>query len=60
MIDNFYKILCAAIPVYFYFVPTLLLPRLYDKYVKNTYKDMKGGSLNAYEEIKTLKKILEG
>ena len=55
MIDNFYKILCAAIPVYFYFVPTLLLPRLYDKYVKNTYKDMKGGSLNAYEEIKNLK-----
>lgn len=48
------KILLSALPVYFYFVPNLLFPRLYKIYIKKSFYNLKGESLNAGEEINEL------
>ena len=50
------KLLLGSLPVYFYFVPNLLFPVFYRKYVKSAFYKIKGNSLNASEEIAELEK----
>lgn len=54
ILENFYKLLTALMPAYFYFVPALLIPVIYKKYIKKTYNRLGGKSLDGYERVKYL------
>lgn len=55
---DFKDISLTIIPVYFYFVPAVAVPRIYKYYVSSTYRDVRGPSLNAYSEMKSLGKSI--
>lgn len=52
------KFLLACVPVYFYFIPELLFPFFYNKYVKSSFYKIHEQKLDAYEDIQELKRSI--
>jgi len=52
------KIITSIVTIYFYLIPAFFIPRIFEKYIRSTFEEIKGESLNAFVEITSLKKSI--